>query len=129
MAEFPAWMFALSIRQPWAWLIVNGHKRLENRNWRRASRGAVLIHAGKKMHRPDYDQAARLAEADGVTLPEFGTFERGGIVGQADIVDCINYSTSHWFFGPYAFVLENARPLPFVPCAGKLGFFQPEIAR
>jgi hypothetical protein len=27
-------MKALSIKQPWAWLIVNGHKDIENRDWR-----------------------------------------------------------------------------------------------
>lgn len=119
-------MIALSIRQPWAWLIVNGHKRLENRTWATRHRGPILIHAAKAMTRADYGGAAMLAEADGVTLPPFEALERGGIVGQAEIVDCINYSTSHWFFGPYAFVLENACPLPFRPVPGKLGFFLPK---
>jgi hypothetical protein len=36
-------MKALSIMQPWAWLIVNGHKAIENRNWRCHYRGPVLI--------------------------------------------------------------------------------------
>ena len=27
-------MKAISIRQPWAWLVVNGHKDVENRTWR-----------------------------------------------------------------------------------------------
>ncbi|MEI3544750.1 MAG: ASCH domain-containing protein [Alphaproteobacteria bacterium] len=38
----------LSIRQPWAWLIVNGYKDIENRTWPTHFRGKVLIHAGKK---------------------------------------------------------------------------------
>ncbi len=37
----------LSIRQPWAWLIVNGYKDIENRTWSTRFRGKVLIHAGK----------------------------------------------------------------------------------
>ena len=35
----------LVVRQPWAWLIVNGYKDIENRSWRTRYRGALLIHA------------------------------------------------------------------------------------
>jgi len=35
----------LSVRQPWAWLIVNGHKDVENRTWSTQHRGDILIHA------------------------------------------------------------------------------------
>lgn len=38
---------ALSIRQPWAWLIVNNHKPVENRSWPTSFRGRFLVHAGK----------------------------------------------------------------------------------
>ena len=37
----------LSIRQPWAWLIVNGYKDIENRTWSTRFRGKVLIHGMK----------------------------------------------------------------------------------
>jgi hypothetical protein len=37
---------ALSVRQPWAWLIVNGLKDIENRPRRTLHRGPLLIHAG-----------------------------------------------------------------------------------
>jgi hypothetical protein len=30
---------ALSVRQPWAWLIVNGYKDVENRSWTTHYRG------------------------------------------------------------------------------------------
>ena len=40
---------ALSIRQPWAWLILNGYKDLENRTWRTDYRGPLLIHAGMRV--------------------------------------------------------------------------------
>ena len=32
-------MKILSVRQPWAWLIVAGHKDIENRKWRTSYRG------------------------------------------------------------------------------------------
>jgi len=48
-------MKAISIRQPWAWLIVNGYKDIENRSWPTKFRGRVLIHASKGMTRAEYD--------------------------------------------------------------------------
>ena len=45
-------MKALSIMQPWAWLICAGHKDIENRSWSTGFRGPVLIHAGKKFDVP-----------------------------------------------------------------------------
>lgn len=37
----------LSIRQPWADLIVSGKKDIENRSWPTKFRGSFYIHAGK----------------------------------------------------------------------------------
>ena len=48
-------MKALSIMQPWAWLIVNGHKSVENRTWNTNYRGQLLIHAGRKQDAAGYD--------------------------------------------------------------------------
>ncbi|WP_289241690.1 ASCH domain-containing protein [Delftia sp.] len=47
---------ALSIRQPWAWLIVHGYKDIENRDWHTPFRGNLLVHAGLTMTRAYYDQ-------------------------------------------------------------------------
>lgn len=40
-------MKALTICQPWAWAIVHGPKRIENRTWWTNYRGMIAIHAGK----------------------------------------------------------------------------------
>ena len=48
---------ALSIRQPWAWLIVNGYKDIENRNWKTNFRGKILVHAAKGMTKAEYEDA------------------------------------------------------------------------
>jgi hypothetical protein len=117
-------MKALSIRQPWAWLIVNGHKDIENRSWPTKFRGPVLIHASKGMTREEYADALLIANR--IQLPPFEQLERGGIVGRAEIVDCVTDSDSLWFSGDYGFVLTNAKPLPFHPCKGALGFFEPK---
>lgn len=120
-------MKALSIRQPWAWLIVNGHKDIENRTWATKFRGPLLIHASKGMTRDDY-LACEIFCADipGVKLPAFEDLQRGGIVGQAEMTDCVRKSESPWFTGEVGFVMANARPRPFHPCKGALGFFEVE---
>ena len=113
---------ALSILQPWAWLIVNGHKPVENREWRGRHRGPLLIHAGKGIDRDAYEFIQAMLPDD-VVVPGPGAIERGGIVGQARMVDCVTAHPSQWFFGPYGFVLADAQPLPFRRCRGQLGFF------
>lgn len=113
-------MKALSIMQPWAWLIVAGHKDIENRRWATRYRGPVLIHAGKRF---DFDPQ----EWDWPDIEQPCDFDLGGIVGEAEIVDCVTSNTSRWFFGPFGFVIRNARPLPFRPCRGMLGFFTPDF--
>ena len=127
-------MKALSVRQPWAWLIAHGYKDVENRSWSTKFRGRVYIHAGKLL-------AWSWLASFGVTrfraeMPE--TFEQlqgfwrfmndtghlGAIVGEVDIVDCVTRSTSFWFEGPYGFVLANPvtyeKPIPY---KGRLGLF------
>lgn len=122
-------MIALSIQQPWAWLIVNGHKDIENRDWRAAPRfrGRFLIHAGK---RPDADAIRDMAFIRDMIgfLPPSDVFKFGGIVGEAELVAVVRESASPWFFGPLGFVLRNAKPLPFYACRGQLGFFDAEEA-
>lgn len=116
-------MKALSIRQPWAWLISNVHKDIENRDWPTRFRGSVLIHASKGMTRGEYEQCRDMAEDLGVTIPAFIYLERGGIVGIVNITGCVTNSESPWFFGKYGFILDDANTLPFRPLSGQLGFF------
>ena len=104
---------ALSIRQPWCHRILYEGKDVENRTWRANFRGPFLIHASKK---PE-----GIAECRALGAP------LGGIVGMAEIIDCVDTMESDWFFGPYGFVLANVQALEFIPCKGALGFFRPEI--
>jgi hypothetical protein len=119
-------MIALSIRQPWSWLIVSGRKDVENRDWRTSFRGPVLIHAGKVM---DKDCHGFLIGGHHPVTGETwcgkhgAPYQLGGIVGMAEIVDCVERSDSPWFVGRYGFILRNARPVDFFPCKGQLGLF------
>ena len=119
-------MKALSIRQPWAWLIVNGHKDIENRTWRTRERGTILVHASQGMTAQEYADVRSFLflRAMDIDLPYREDLERGGIVGQVDIVDCVAQSASPWYMGAVGFVLANAKPLPFRPLKGALGFFE-----
>ena len=116
-------MKALSIRQPWAWLILHGGKDIENRTWTTRFRGPFYVHAAKGMTRQEYDTARDFAASRGIPIPDYHDIDRGGIVGTAHLVDCHSFNESPWFFGPYGFVLEKVNPLPFHALKGELGFF------
>jgi hypothetical protein len=122
---------ALSIRQPWAWLILHAGKDVENRGWATRYRGPILVHAAKGCTRAEYEHAVafalRVNPAIEGRIPALGDIERGGIVGMATLTDCVDSSKSPWFFGPCGFVLANAQPLDFFPCKGSLGLFRPNI--
>jgi hypothetical protein len=80
-------MRILSIRQPWAHLITQGSKSIENRSRPTKYRGPVLIHASLKIDK----EACANHHLDPASL------ETGGIVGIADIVDCVEKHRSRWF--------------------------------
>ena len=123
-------MRALSILQPYAWLIVAGHKDIENRTWRSGYKGPMLVHAGKKYSRRDHDEYAEEFAEDAIVLPEFEDMCLGGVVGVATMTDCVLQHSSRWKDdGTWGFVLRDQRELPFVPWRGQLGFFDiPESA-
>jgi hypothetical protein len=104
-------MKILSIRQPWAHLIVHGSKNIENRSWSTKYRGPFLVHASLNINRA----ASRKHGRDHAEL------HVGGIVGIAEITDCVSNHPSKWFEGPYGFVLRKRRPLAFVKWTGSLG--------
>ena len=116
--------FVISVRQPWAWLIVNGFKDVENRTWLTNYRGKIFIHAAQKFDKAGYEW---VVEHFNIQLPAPTKFERGGIVGEAELVDCVTVHESPWFSGPKGFVLSEAHPIPFKELTGRLGIFQTQI--
>ncbi len=118
----------ISIRQPWAHLIVHGPKRIENRTWRTKIRGPVLIHAAKGMTQEEYLEACDFIASRKieVEIPHPSEMRRGGIIGRANLVDCIQESADPWFCGPWGHVLADPEPLPFQPLKGALGYFHVE---
>lgn len=127
-------MKALSIRQPWPWFILCGFpwwKDIENREWappREMIGRNFQIHASKTMSKREFEEACAFAATAGATMfPDFDKLKRGGIVGMAKLVKVVRVSTSPWFVGKYGFVLDEPYPVPFVPCLGQQGFFEPQI--
>tara|TARA_R100001086_G_scaffold14820_1_gene7345 strand:+ start:148 stop:597 length:450 start_codon:yes stop_codon:yes gene_type:complete len=128
-------MKVLSVRQPWAYLIVAGYKPVENRTWNTSYRGPLLIHASKAMEPDDFPVQRQWIKESGIMIPE--DLPRGAIVGSATLTDVhdwasppytgfvpgqVKYSPSPWFEGPYGFEMADA--VEFVEpiqCRGQLG--------
>ncbi len=124
--------YALSLKQPWAALLVHGRKTIEVRRWPTARRGRILIHAARiPDQRPEsWKQVpAELAETARML---------GGIIGAADLTGCRTYHTLEafaadqalhlndpsWFQASlYGFTFENPTVLLFRPYPGWMRFF------
>jgi hypothetical protein len=119
-------MKAISIKQPWAELIVSGKKTLEIRTWNTKFRGEFWIHASKV---PNSKAMARFG---------FEKLALGCIVGKAKIVGVKEYLSSEefekdsekhlakdleWKGKLYGFVVEDAERVKEVPLKGRLNFF------
>lgn len=64
--------------------------------------------------------------------PTLEDFHLGGIVGLADLVDVVDQcppGQEEWWSGPFGWVLENVRTLPFFKMPGKLGLFDVPVTR
>ncbi len=118
---------ALSVRQPYAWLIVKGYKDVENR-WRATRhRGPLLIQAGLNKSNLD-DLCSDIEGRFGIQLPE--EFDAGGVVGVVDIIACKLRSRSpRYERGAVAWRLAYPRRLPYRPCRGALSFFKPSFEK
>jgi len=110
-------LLVLTVRQPWASLIVAGIKDVENRSWRTNYRGRLGIHAGNGI---DHD-----------ALDMYGHFFHkqlihGALIGSVTVVDCISTSRSKWAEpGKWHWVLSDPRSLARPrPMSGRLGLWR-----
>ncbi len=118
---------AISIRQPWAELILLGKKTIELRSWHTGYRGQLWLHTG--------------LQGDDRLEKEFGfsMLFKGGYIGTIviDVVIPMNlarwesWQEKHLHHGPYqagtyAWVLSSPRRLKVpIPAPGRLGLFLP----
>ena len=133
----PTKFLAISVKQPWAALLVAGVKTVEVRTWATRARGPVLIHAAKTAD--DRPEGWALVNA-----PELQALAalRGGIIGRADLASCVRYRTAEafaaaaeahrnaaeWFrpAGLFGFVFQNLRPIAYHACPGRTLIFTVE---
>ena len=112
----------LSVRQPWAELIVRGVKDVENRSWATPYRGTMAIHAGGIWADDGFDAARR--DYGVVVRPD--ECVRGAIIGVVDLLECTEAQASRWHVaGQVGWYLANPRRLVEpVPCKGRLRLFE-----
>lgn len=129
--------YALSIKQPWAALVLNGLKTVEIRRWPTARRGRILIHAARV---PD-----TRAEATRHITAELKPFTdlRGGIIGSVELIDCLAYrdlptfvgdqslhfNEASWYEPPvlYGFKFADPQVLSFQAYPGWFRFFAVQL--
>ena len=130
-------MKALTVKQPWAGLIVAGVKNIENRTWHTYYSGALAIHASAS---PDRNAEREMRAMLGVAYPETLCAVTGAIIGVVDLTALVWTAqdgvteTDHptltenalawWNRDCVGFVLENARALKTpLTCKGALGLW------
>ncbi len=117
-------MKALTLKQPWAELILQGRKRIELRKWNTNFRGEFLIHSSKN---PDLKSMKRFRLKN---LPN------GFILGKVELKDVKTYQDDEEFskdknlhlaeekWGNKGFILENPQRIKKIHCRGNLGFWE-----
>lgn len=128
-------MKAITICQPYASLIAEGRKRVENRTWPTKYRGPLAIHAGKSRN--------WLGSWSGA-MPDPMPF--GAVVATCRLSDCLSFSVAtdrpslparlEWVAdhrhtkGPYCWVLEEVDRLDDpLPCSGSQGLWDVDLGR
>ena len=73
-------MKVLTVKEPYASLIINGYKKYEFRTWKTNYRGKILIHAGKSFDKETMNRFSKLNLK----------YKPGYIIGEVNIIDCIS---------------------------------------
>jgi ASCH domain len=127
-------LFALTVRQPFAWAIAEGEKTVENRTWRTSmeSGGLFAVHSAMKAGDP-YQVPAFLRARDASPSAALGAVvavvRLEGIHKALDDPGCTEgRPCSPWAImkpGMRHWVLAGPCPLAEpVPCGGKLGLWR-----
>jgi hypothetical protein len=128
-------MKALSIKQPWAWAVMNlpkeYRKDIENRTWNTKHRGEFLVHASKGFDDAGYERMRWYLKELGYKghIPTKKEFAYGVLLGTVELVDVTQKATSRWWEGVYGFKLKNAKPFLYpIAHKGALNFFNVDDA-
>lgn len=128
----------LSIKQPWAQLILTGRKALEMRTWRTAYRGELLITASSQPKNFQLD-GVRLPSGVTICLVDLVEIRKFGIDDLAEAGyegDALRKARNRWLARldmnlsdatVYGWRLANPRPVRPVAVKGKLHIFEVDI--
>jgi hypothetical protein len=118
---------ALTVCQPWAWAIVEGHKTVENRRWTPhiESGSWIAIHAGKSTKWLDHGLRDLWSREINPCIVET---EYGAIVGVVRYCGWVKPQEAHgkdrqFAFGPYCWILRDPVAIDPVPCSGAQGIW------
>ena len=117
----------MTVKQPWAWLIAQGIKKVENRSWKTNYRGTVAIHVGKSNDVLNNKDVIKWIEKEGIFLPSEKQMrsQQGKIIALVQLVGIVSDSSSPWAIdGQFHWQLENVCQIdPSIPAKGKLGLW------
>lgn len=127
-------MTALTIRQPWAWFIVNGYKDIENRSWKASDKWLgkrIVVHSSqRRLTKADFEEFLDLVKELKIKRypKSIDDFDYGSLVGTVVIKEVVKNSKSPWAFrGNYHFVLTGAKKMKPKKQKGQLGFFTVKV--
>lgn len=121
MSTNPLGMMALTVRQPWASLIISGQKNVENRCWSTQYRGRLAIHAAKTIDEDGYEIVENQL---GLTIPR--SLPRGLVLGTVTLHSVVADASSPWALpGCWHWCLSDPRPFrtPF-HARGQIGLWK-----
>jgi len=132
-------MKVLTIRQPWASLIMAGIKDVENRTWSTKLRGRFLVQSSGSIHEDEFVSAKKILFKERIQIKPTSAIgavqvrgfpfacHLGAILGTVELTDVVTESDSPWFVGPVGFTLSNPQPFAEpIPAKGKLSFWTPD---
>lgn len=141
----------LTVKQPWAHLIVNGYrlddgrheyKPVENRSWKTDYRGQLYIHTSKQMDWEALEWLEWERKAVAMELKKHFKLQQavcccrnklhpdtldqfGAIIGRVELVDCVRNHPSEWAeAGMWHWVLRNPTPIVPIPARGQLQLWE-----
>lgn len=130
-------MRALTICQPYATLILEGTKRVENRTWETKYRGRLYIHAGRDRRWLSLEDRNGV-EFDAISNRPVAALPFGAVIAIASLVDCVPMDdieagkyddrfpwlrTHEHAIGPWCWIVERVTAVGPVPWKGRQGLF------
>lgn len=111
----------LTLWPHWAWAVIHGRKRVENRTWTTTYRGRLWIHASSKLMPITPGDLELLHD-----LPSLDQLATRAIIGSVLLVDVLplrEVVADEFATGPFCWILADPKPIRPVPCPGQMGLW------